>query len=133
MDPTRKEPAALLIIDSDLSFAFWLGRLLDQAGYVSLPAQSTRNAAELLFLNDVILEVVIIEAALADAAPFTAELRRTFPGIQAVATLVEGANYDLSGYDAHHTKPSHRDASAAAEWVDFIGTLRRPPQQTAKA
>lgn len=99
---------------------------------MSLPAQSTRNAAELLFLNDVTLEIVIVEAALPDAAPFTAELRRTFPGIQAVATLAEGARYDLSGYDAHHAKPLRRDAAAAAEWVSFIGTLR-PPQQSARA
>lgn len=127
--PPREGAAALLIVDSDLSFAFWLGHTLDQAGYVSLPAQSTSSAAELLFLNDLGLEVVVIDSTLPDAAAFVSSLRRAFPRIKTVATVAEGATCDTSAYDTHRVKQRQRDADAAAGWVSFISTLSPPPER----
>lgn len=99
---------------------------------MSLPAQNTRSAAELLYLNDIVLEVVVIEASLPDVAPFVTRLRRTFSGIKAIATMAEDAVYDVSAYDGHRTKPRRRDAAAATAWVGFIQGISPPPARRSR-
>jgi len=39
---------AVLLIDNDLSFAFWIGKALDQAGYQAFPARNEADAMVLL-------------------------------------------------------------------------------------
>lgn len=39
---------AVILIDNDLAFAFWLAKALDQAGYEAFPARSVPDAIALL-------------------------------------------------------------------------------------
>ena len=120
----RAKRAAVLIVDSDLSFAFWLGHALDQAGYVSLPAQSTGAAAELLRINDVGVDVVLVDATLAGASTFVTHLRRSYTHIKAVAMLPEdGITVPAILFDANRRKADRRDMPAAAEWVALIEAM----------
>lgn len=121
----ERDPAAILIIDSDLSFAFWLGHALDNSGYVSLPAKDTRSAAELAEAHGLTIDLVVIDPLQRGAASFVSRLQRSFAGLKAVAAHGAEAEFGQMSYayDAVVRKPAHRTPETAAEWVRLIRAL----------
>lgn len=67
----------VLIVDGDLGFLFWLGQLLAQAGYQTLPALSCAEALFHIKALGVGIDDVIVEQGLRGASEMLQELART--------------------------------------------------------
>ncbi len=53
-------PPAVLILDDDLGFCMWLGRILNQAGIHALPASRSEEALEIAVDPSYCIELVIV-------------------------------------------------------------------------
>jgi hypothetical protein len=126
----RREHTAILLIDPDVGFIFWLGKALDLAGYESLPAINTRAATELIEEHKLMADVVVIDPFAPAALPFIARLRQTRPFLKAVAAIPPETERspDLSGFEAVRRKPNHLTPDAAFEWVSLIHSLFEVPR-----
>ena len=96
----------VLIIDNDLGFVFWLGQILNEAGYAALPAKSASEAVDLMSGNNIEPDLLIINPSLPGVARLVAGLRRFRPGLKVIAsTEVEGQTCNLPGIDHSLFKP----------------------------
>jgi len=114
----------ILIIDSDLGFVFWLGQLLDQAGYEALPAKSVADAAELLSHWGGSLDVVIVSPNVSDSKEFAAHLRAVNPNLWVISL----ADRDNAGSPAvaDFVCVRSRDAEAQAQWLGILANISQP-------
>ena len=71
--PKRLPKANILVIDDDLGFVFFFGRLLAQAGYQPWPAQHFREAAHLIRKRRIKVHLVVGSERL-NIKPFLASL-----------------------------------------------------------
>jgi hypothetical protein len=119
----------VLIVDNDLGFAFWLGHALDQAGFYALPAVSASGASKLLAELGMSPDLVVINAALPDAASFVADLRLGRTGLK-VITVVDDPEEPppvfLQANLVEH-KPPVTDESAREDWVETIRMILAAP------
>ena len=65
----------VLIVDEDLGFVFWLGHLLNNAGYQVWPARNGEDAAALMDELGAELDLLIIDPNLRGAAAFLEKQR----------------------------------------------------------
>jgi len=114
----------ILIIDSDLGFVFWLGQLLDQAGYQALPAKSVADASELLSHWGGSLDAVIISPNVSGSIEFAAHLRALNPNLR-VISLTDQDNAGSPAV-ADFVCVRSRDAEAQAQWLDIIANITQP-------
>jgi response regulator RpfG family c-di-GMP phosphodiesterase len=110
----------ILLVDSDLGFTFWLGQLLDQAGYEAFPAKSVADAIQLLDQLKFQINLLVLNPALEGAASFASVLRRSQPHIRIVAVHDPELTCNLPEMDASHPKTSHADEEARGDWLNFI-------------
>jgi len=112
----------VLIIDTDLRFAFWLGRGLDQAGYLALPASNVTSAKRLVAEMSATVDLVVISAAMPDSDSFLADLSRARSGLTVIAVLDEpGPNrIVLPKADLLENKPVDLSEDAKREWVGVV-------------
>ena len=112
----------VLIIDTDLRFAFWLGRGLDQAGYLALPASNVTSAKRLVAEMSATVDLVVISAAMPDSDSFLADLSRARSGLTVIAVLDEpGPNrIVLPKADLLEYKPVDLSEDAKREWVGVV-------------
>jgi hypothetical protein len=111
----------VLIIDNDLGFAFWLGHVLDAAGYSALPAKSVPDAALLVMQLQLKVDVLAINPSLSGAADFIAALHRS----QRNATIIGVLNnpQQVVTIPALHTaypRPEVVDQTAKVQWLEHI-------------
>jgi hypothetical protein len=112
----------VLIVDSDLRFAFWLGHALDEAGYYALSAACVKSATRLLAELGMKVDLVVIGVDQPGAAGFLAELRRTQNRLMVIALLDEPepppATFPRADLDEY--KPLSIDEEARREWIDTV-------------
>ena len=114
----------VLIIDNDLGFIFWLGQILNDAGYAALPAKSASEAVHLMSENNIEADLLIINPSLSGVVRLAEELRRSRPGIKVVAsTSVEDQTCDLRGVDHFLLKPVRADEALRQIWLQTIRRL----------
>ncbi len=123
----------ILLIDSDLGFTFWLGQLLDQAGYEAFPAKSVADAIQLLDQLKFQINLLVMNPALEGAASFAAVLRQSQPHIKMVAVHEPEFLGRWPEMDASHPKTHRSDEAARGEWLDFIRMFCRPALASQKA
>ena len=116
----------ILLVDSDLGFTFWLGQLLDQAGYEAFPAKNVADAIQLLDQLKFQIHLLVLNPALEGAASFAAVLRHSQPHIKIVAVHDPGVRVNWPEMDASHPKTFHTDDEARSEWLSFVRTFCRP-------
>ena len=115
----------ILLVDSDLGFAFWLGHLLDGAGYEALPARSAADALALLATIAIRVDLVILNPYLKGAAEFVITMKRLQKNARFMAVLpeheaeTEGGGH-LPGIDAFKHKTCKTDEATQNEWLTFI-------------
>ncbi len=112
----------VLIVDEDLGFVFWLGRILDNAGYEALPAKTVQDAASLLSQYPVSLDLLVINPACPGALEFiTAQSSR---GTFKILGIFDGDAHDeVAVVDAWFKKPDKADELARLEWRKVIQIL----------
>jgi DNA-binding NtrC family response regulator len=118
----------VLIVDRDLGFVFWLGQVLDRAGYRALPAKSCEDAAELLGRLNLEIHLLIVDGSLAGAGELADGLRSRQGHLKVIALIGEGEERisAFPGADASHRIGSSSDATSEREWLETIeGVLAR--------
>jgi len=115
----------VLIVDGDLGFVFWLGHLLDAAGYSAYPAKSASDAALLMLQLDLQPKLLVINPELPAAADFIAGLHRSHSSMRAIGVVehVDDGSRHCPGMDVCLAKPAVLDDSAHGEWLDCIRQL----------
>jgi DNA-binding response OmpR family regulator len=113
-----------LIIDNELGFMFWLGQILNEAGYAALPAKSASEAVGLLSENNIEPDLLIINPSLLGVVRLAAELRRSRPGLKVIASAdVEDQMCKLPGIDHFLLKPVRADEALRQIWLQTIRRL----------
>jgi hypothetical protein len=99
-----------LIVDRDLGFVFWLGHLLDSAGYQPLPAKDVAAARALIDRFNVGINLVILAHTLEDAGDLVERLRRTQRELHVIYLYRESEEpRPRPGADVWVCKPSSHD------------------------
>jgi DNA-binding response OmpR family regulator len=110
----------VLIVDEDLAFVFWLGRLLNKAGYQVWPARNGHDAAALLKELDTGVDLLVINSNSCGAAALIEDQRRrTNFKIIALQAQDEGMSA-LSSTDVTLVKPRRFDELSEFEWMGVI-------------
>src|SRR5690348_9598009 len=114
-----------LIVDADLSFGFWLARGLDHAGYQAYPAKTVSDAAVLLSELRIEVDLLILNAALAEPAEWIEGLRRSNERLRVVALI--GDQPRMAGIgtrvDLCCRKPERHDDAKLREWIEHVEQL----------
>jgi hypothetical protein len=121
---------AILLIDRDLGFVFWLGRELDKAGFETFPAKSVPDALKLIAEFHLSVGLVILSDSLPGAANFVSTLRHAQKHLR-ILSLVENANEpNRLGADALHVRLDKIRENSNAEWVELIQKILSPSAPT---
>jgi hypothetical protein len=121
----KKGERTILLVDSDLGFAFWLGQALDRAGYEAVPTRTPRAATELIEEHRISIDILVIDPYPPDAPSFISRLRQGRPSLKTVAAFPEESDEPLPmiEFDAIKRKPQYRTEEAAAQWVRLVQRL----------
>jgi hypothetical protein len=118
----------VLIVDPDLGFLLWLGQLLADANYRSLPALTVQAATTLIAKLNLTVDLLIIDPTVAGANAFVRTMRRErHIGVMAVVTSMTELEAGIRGIDAVRFKPTTADDLEASEWLREIGHLLANP------
>ena len=104
---------------------FWLGHSLDSAGYSTVPAQSSRDALQLIQEHKLTIEILVIDPLLPDAFPFISRLRQSQRSLRVVAAIPEDWHElpPMDEVDAVIRKPHHFNSVATLAWIKLIQSL----------
>lgn len=113
----------VLIVDRDLGFIFWLGRMLDDVGYRAIPAKDVRNAISLLDELSLDIDVLIVNAWLPGIVSWVDFLRQSRRDLKVIAVVEDSEAPHLAGVDASKPRPSRLDEETRSEWLHLIRNL----------
>ena len=100
---------------------FWLGHLLDSAGYQALPAKSVADARALLDRLKVEVDLLIVGHSLEGTGHFVENLRRTQNEVPVTYLYGESEKpRSCPGADVWVCKPSRHDQMSAAVWLEMV-------------
>ena len=118
----------VIIVENDLGFAFWLGHTLDGAGYNALPAVSVAAANSLVAELGIAVDLVVINACVADAASFISNLRAARPACRVIALVDNPDDPPASSpyADLVEHRPAYIDAGSQADWLDTVRMVLSP-------
>jgi CheY-like chemotaxis protein len=121
----ERDQQTILLVDSDLGFAFWLGQALNRAGYEAVPATTPDAGAELIQEHRISVDILVIDPASPDALPFVSRLRQSRRGLKVIAAVPEESAQPppMPDFDAIMRKPKRLTVEAALEWVSLIQRL----------
>jgi DNA-binding response OmpR family regulator len=116
------DPKVVLIIDTDLGFVFWLGRVLGDAGHQVLPAKGLSEASSLLHELNTEVHLLIVNPSLPGAADFAKGLRRSWPNAKLLVALSDNdpQGGQIQAADIIVRKPLQPDTAAAALWLKMV-------------
>jgi DNA-binding response OmpR family regulator len=112
----------VLIVDADLGFVFWLGRVLADAGYQALPAKGFSEASALLSELKAEIDVLILNTSLPGAADFVKAFRRSRPNTNILAAFSNKSESESQTQiaDIVARKPLQLDGAAGTVWVGMV-------------
>jgi len=129
---------AVLILDDDLGFVFWLGEALTAGRFQPIPAQSVATAERLLRTLKIKVDLLIVNPAVPGATEFARELRRRQEKLRVVAALGHPDDLEIVVRDADtaRSKPHILDELAKSEWREMVrgvlsGKSNRPARKAA--
>jgi DNA-binding NtrC family response regulator len=122
---------AVLIVDRDLGFLFWLGDALRRASHMALPSTNCKDAGQLARQRGLPIHVLVVDGTLAGAAALVRALRGTNPRLKVIGLTSEAdaANNVFPGAHAMYRR-THGGLASEAEWIAAIEGLM-PHDRTA--
>jgi len=125
---------AIVLIDSDLGFLFWLGQALDHAGYEAFPARNMPDVLEIISEFHLTLTLAIVNGALPGAEALVRQLRETNPGLP-VLWLVDSPDLpvpDISDDTLYSDciKPAHLTEDAKTDLLRRVHNILQPRPAT---
>ena len=113
----------VLIVDTDIGFVFWLGRVLADGGYQPVPARSVSAAILLLPHIAARIDILIVNTSLQRSGSFINRLRCSQTNLKVIAVAENVDVGGVSGLDASKGKPLNSDQSSKAEWLELVGNV----------
>ena len=111
----------ILIVDRDLGFVLWLGHVLNKSGSVALPATTIAEAAEMVSLLDLRVDVLITAPGEVGVREFVEDLRLASPDLQLVGVgSVEDPRGTPFPKAVWKPRPQGADETTRWEWVNLI-------------
>jgi hypothetical protein len=112
----------ILIVDRDLGFVLWLGHILNKSGSVALPATTIAEAAEMVSLLGVRVDVLITAPGGEGVREFVEELRLASPDLQLVGVGSEEDSPRAMPFPetVWKRRPQGGDEATKWEWVTLI-------------
>ena len=112
----------VLIVDGDLGSVFWLGQVLDAAGYESLPAKNLSDARSLLAELQIRVDLLIVRGSIPGAAAFAESLRRLQGCLKTIGLVADNEEMPEpeSRMDAWLHKPFVSDEAAKFDYLELI-------------
>ena len=118
---------AVLLIDSDLAFIFWLGQALDAAGYSAVPAKNIRAASEVVEEFKLTTELLIIDPSTPGAVSLVLSLREKEPGLKTIAAISPGSQESYAAvFDVVKVKAEHLSAHERFSWIALVQSMVQP-------
>jgi len=116
--------SAILVVDCDLGFVFWLGHILDRAGYEAFPARSVPDALKLITELHLSVSLVVVNYSLPGVATLIATMRRAQKSLKIMALVEDASGPTPLAVDAQYCKPGViNEYSTKAEILQIIRTL----------
>lgn len=115
----------VLLLHEDLGFVFWLGHVLDEAGYQAYPAKTVSDAFTLVAELCPAVEFVICDPSLDGIADFLAGLRQLNPTLKVVFvdSSASLAYFMLPERYTTRPKPAHINETTKREWLQVVAEL----------
>jgi DNA-binding response OmpR family regulator len=127
--PSLRMSGIILLVDSDLGFLFWLGRVLDQAGYQAFPAKSVVDAVTLVGQLRLPVSVLILDCSLPDAESLITRMRRSRKFLKTICLGGDGRHVCSNVADAVCVRPVQFDEQSKAKWLHTVrGAVKKTPQ-----
>jgi CheY-like chemotaxis protein len=124
MEESKFAVATVLIIDNDLGFIFWLGKILGEAGYLTLPAKEVSGAVELLSEYKTKADLLVIDPSLPGALDVISTLRRSHATLAVIASSDQSQEtLNLPGVDRTLPKPGCSNEALRLKWLGTIQSL----------
>lgn len=113
----------MLLVDHDLGFVFWLGRLVDKIGYEAYPAKSVRDAFELISKLHLFISLVIVNQSMPEAAFLIRWLRGANKDLKVILTGENESPWLPWEADAQCAKSNRFGEGAEQEWDQLIRSV----------
>lgn len=121
---------AILLIDTDLGFVFWLGRELDKAGYEAFPAKSIPDALKLIAELHLSVGLVILGGSLPGAANFVSTLRHAQKHLRILSLVEDAGEPNRLAADCTHVRLGNFNENSKTEWLQLIQEILSPSAST---
>jgi len=121
---------AILLIDRELGLLFWLGRVLDQAGYAAFPARGVPDAMALLGDLHLTIGMLILDCSLPGTEDLIIALRQSTRFLRVVCLSGGREHRCVTGTDAFCPKPVGWDDLSQSEWVRAVREALATPVAT---
>ena len=124
---------AVLLVDSDLGFVFWLGQTLEKGGYVAFPAKNLPEAFKLIASLHFSVAVMIVDESLPDLPQYISTIRLEHRGVK-IILLIEHDDVGLRvDVDARCRRADPADENSAREWLQLIRRVLSSKPRTVEA
>lgn len=99
---------------------FWLGHVLDHAGFQAFPAKSVPDAASLLAELHLTISVLIVDCCLPGAEDLITNLRRSKRFLKVICLGGDTPHTCARGVDAVCRRPDGFSERSKARWVRAV-------------
>jgi hypothetical protein len=111
MNGTLSRPA-ILVVDEDLGFIFWLGEIAEEIGCTCIPALNCWDAISFIRTFDLEIDLLIVNLTLAGVAEMIQTLTREQCPFQIVSSAQKMPNFLLERAD--------QEPVARKNWIQLI-------------
>jgi DNA-binding response OmpR family regulator len=111
---------AILLIDQDLGLLFWLGRVLDHAGYQAFPARTVPDALALLGELHLTIGMLILDCSLPGAENLITALRKSRRFLRVVCLSADPHHTCVRGADVLCSKPVRFSERSKSKWLKAV-------------
>jgi CheY-like chemotaxis protein len=115
----------VLVLDSDVGFAFWCGHALSGAGYLAVAALSVPEAVALIGRLHLKLDAVIVDPTMSEAKEFVGYLRDSRSSVRVVAAIeaLEELEGWALGIEGLIFKPAVANDHEALGWLTVLNSV----------
>ena len=115
---------AILLIDSDLGYAFWLSQALDHASFQTFPARSIADGETLLRELHLSVDVLVLDCALPGASALIEKVQRQRKPLRVICLNGERRHRCIPGVHGPCRKVAEFNEQSRMNWVqEFRGLL----------
>src|ERR1041385_4457188 len=114
---------AVLLVDTDLGFLFWLGQTLERGGYAAFPAKNFADAWQLIETLRISVAAAIVNGSLPGLNQFITTLRLKHKGVKVIQLIEDDSAPLRTDVDSRSRRSDPSDEDATWEWLRLMRRL----------